>query len=132
MFSREGLLRPALEHVVLASKRDKGWVKVGLRWPDGNLTEGAGAAGQTRGARARGATSALHRALEPVLDTMEARIDIDEVIIHRVGASDSVSVRAVFYENGSSTPLVGSAIIQDDVATAAARAFLHAVNRKIK
>ncbi len=127
-----GRARPALEHVVLASKRAGGWVKVGLRWPDGELTEGAGSAGQSRGARARGATVALHRALEPILDSVNARIDVDEVLIHRVGGAESVSVRAIFYENGTATSVVGSALIQDDVATAAARAFLHAINRKLK
>ncbi len=129
--SKNGRARPALEHVVLASKRAGGWIKVGLRWAGGELTEGAGSAGQSRGARARGATVALHRALEPILDSSNARIDVDEVLIHRVGGAESVSVRAIFYENGTSTSLVGSALIQDDVATAAARAFLHAINRKL-
>lgn len=124
--------RLVLDRVVLASKGDGGWVKVGLKWPDGQVTEGAGVAGSTRDARARGASTALLHALTPVLSAMNAKIDIDHLLIHRVGAHDSVLVRAMFYERGASTPLVGSALVHDDVATAAVRAILQAVNRKLR
>ena len=124
--------RLVLDRVVLASKGDAGWVKVGLKWPDGHVTEGAGVAGSTRDARVRGASTALLHALTPVLASMEAKIDIDQLLIHRVGSNDSVLVRAMFYERGSSTPLVGSALVHDDVASAAVRAILQAVNRKLR
>ena len=124
--------RLVLDRVVLASKGDAGWVKVGLKWPDGHVTEGAGVAGSTRDARARGASTALLHALTPVLAAMDAKIDIDHLLIHRVGSHDSVLVRAMFYERGASTPLVGSALVHDDVATAAVRAILQAVNRKLR
>ncbi|MGH2819926.1 MAG: hypothetical protein ACRDJ5_04655, partial [Actinomycetota bacterium] len=123
--------RPVVDRVVLASKGDSGWVKVGLRWPDGDVTEGAGTAGTSRESRARGATNALLSALEPVLQNMRAHIDIDQVVIHQLGSQDSVLVRAVFYDRGSPTPVVGSALVHDDVATAAVRALLQAVNRKL-
>ena len=124
--------RLVLDRVVLASKGDAGWVKVGLKWPDGEVTEGAGIAGSTRDARARGASTALLHALTPALSAMDAKIDIDHLLIHRVGENDSVLVRAMFYQRGASTPLVGSALVHDDVATAAVRAILQAVNRKLR
>ena len=124
--------RLVLDRVVLASKGDAGWVKVGLRWPNGATTEGAGVAGASRDARARGATNALLDALSPVLDAMDAKVDIDHLLIHRVGSYDSVLVRVVFYERGATTPLVGSALVHDDVASAAVRATLQAINRKLR
>ena len=33
--------RPAVERIVLASKGAQGWVKVALKWPNGEVTEGA-------------------------------------------------------------------------------------------
>jgi hypothetical protein len=124
--------RPVLERVVLASKGDAGWVKVALRWPDHQTTEGTGAAGASKETRARGAATALLQALEPALTRIRARVDVDHVVIHRIGSSDSVLVRAVFYERGAVTPVVGSALVYDDVATAAVRALLHAINRKLR
>jgi hypothetical protein len=123
--------RPLLERVVLASKADTGWVKVALRWPDGATTEGAGAAGATRETRARGATVATLQALEPALAARGARIDVDHVLIHKVGAGDSVLVRAIYRASGGPVQLVGSALVYDDVATAAVQALLQAVNRKL-
>ena len=124
--------RLVLERVVLASKGDAGWVKVALRWPNGETTEGAGVAGSAREARARGASVALLQALAPELEKQDAKIDVDHLFIHRLGSNDSVLVRAVFYERGSVTPLVGSALVYDDVATAAVRAILQAINRKLR
>ena len=124
--------RLVLERVVLASKGDAGWVKVALRWPNGETTEGAGVAGSAREARARGASVALLQALGPQLERLQAKVDVDHLFIHRVGSNDSVLVRAVFYESGSVTPLVGSALVYDDVATAAVRAILQAINRKLR
>jgi hypothetical protein len=124
--------RPLLERVVFATKGTSGWVKVALRWPDGEITEGAGPAAGSREARARGATLATLNALEPVLTSMGASLEIDHVIVHRVGQSDAILVRALFYDGSSSTAVVGSAVVEDDVATAAVRALLHAINRKLR
>lgn len=124
--------RPVLESVVLASKGTSGWVKVTLRWPDGTTTEGAGATASSREARARGATIALLRALEPALSAAAAKLDVEQVLIHRIGSGECVLVRGLFSENGTNTPVVGSALIHDDVASAAVRALLHAINRKLQ
>lgn len=124
--------RPVLESVVLASKGSTGWVKVTLRWPGGETTEGAGATTATREARARGATIALLRALEPALAARGAKLDVEQVLIARIGSGECVLVRGLYGERGTTTPVVGSALIHDDVATAAVHALLHAINRKLQ
>jgi hypothetical protein len=123
--------RPALERVVLASKSDGGWVKVALQWPDGAITEGAGTAGATRETRARGATTALAGALAGALTERGARLEVDHLTIDRVGPDETVIVRAMLWRRGSGSLLLGCAVISDDVATAAVRALLQAVNRKL-
>ncbi|MDQ3958091.1 MAG: hypothetical protein M3273_07190 [Actinomycetota bacterium] len=123
--------RPVLERVVLGTRGNAGWVEVGLKWPDGTETDGSGTAGASRETRARGAAKALVNALEPVLSERGTQLELDQVIIHRMDSADSVFVRATFFEGGTITPVVGSAIVHDDVASAAVRALLHAVNRKL-
>lgn len=123
--------RPAIERVVLATKGDTGWVKVALRWPDGTTSEGAGAAAPTREARARGATGALLKALEQILVAKGARIEIDHISVQRLDSSESVLIHLFYYEGSMRTALLGSAVIQDDIATAAVRAMLQALNRKL-
>jgi hypothetical protein len=124
--------RPLLDSVVLASKGSTGWVKVTLRWPGGETTEGAGATTATREARARGATIALLRALEPALAARGAKLDVEQVLVHRIGSGECVLVRGLYAEGGTNTPVVGSGLIHDDVATAAVHALLHAINRKLQ
>lgn len=123
--------RPVLERVVLGTRGTTGWVEVGLKWPDGTETDGSGTAGPSRDTRARGAAKALVKALEPVLSERGIELELDQVLIHRMDSADSVFVRATFFEGGGAIPVVGSAIVHDDVASAAVRALLHAVNRKL-
>jgi hypothetical protein len=123
--------RPVLERVVLGTRGSAGWVEVGLKWPDGTETDGSGNAGPSRETRARGAAKAVLKALEPILAERGAELELDQVLIHRMDSADSVFVRATFFDGASSVPVVGSAIVYDDVASAAVRALLHAVNRKL-
>ena len=123
--------RPVLDRVVLGTRGTSGWVEVGLRWPDGTETDGSGTAGASRETRARGAAKALVKALEPVLRERGVELELDQVLIHRMESADSVFVRATFFEGSNVIPVVGSAIVHDDVASAAVRALLHAVNRKL-
>lgn len=123
--------RPVLERVVLGTRGSAGWVEVGLKWPDGTETDGSGNAGPSRETRARGAAKALVKALEPILSERGAELELDQVLIHRMDSADSVFVRATFFDDGHAVPVVGSAIVYDDVASAAVRALLHAVNRKL-
>ena len=129
--SRHDDRRPVLERVVLGTRGSAGWVEVGLKWPDGTETDGSGTAGPSRETRARGAAKALVKALEPMLAERGLELELDQVIIHRMDSADSVFVRATFFEGGSAIPVVGSAIVHDDVASASVRALLHAVNRKL-
>lgn len=123
--------RPVLERVVLGTRGTAGWVEVGLKWPDGTETDGSGNAGPSRETRARGAAKAVVKALEPILADRGAELEIDQVLIHRMDSADSVFVRATYFQGGTAIPVVGSAIVHDDVASAAVRALLHAVNRKL-
>lgn len=123
--------RPVLDRVVFANKGSTGWVKVALQWPDGHVTEGAASSGASREARARGAATAVQQAIAQTLSSGPV-LEVDHVMIQQVGVSESVIVRAVFSDGGQTTPLIGSAIIHDDVATAAVHALLQAVNRKLR
>jgi hypothetical protein len=123
--------RPLLDRVVFATKGNSGWVKVALRWPDGELTEGADVCGASRESRGRAAAVAVQRSLETRMSKRNAVLDIEDVLIQRLGSDESVTVRAVIHESGGRTPLVGSALIYDDVATASVHATLHALNRKL-
>jgi hypothetical protein len=123
--------RPVLERVVLGTRGNAGWVEVGLKWPDGTETDGSGTSGPSRETRARGAAKAVVKALEPILGDRGVELELDQVIIHRMDSADSVFVRATFFEGGNAIPVVGSALVHDDVASAAVRALLHAVNRKL-
>ncbi|MDQ3877070.1 MAG: hypothetical protein M3290_01780 [Actinomycetota bacterium] len=123
--------RPLVESVIAANRHDDPWVRVTLSWPNGETTEGAVVAGATREIRARAAAFAAARAVEGALRAEGASIDIEQVIIHRLGSADAVLVRAAFSDRHGVTPVVGSALIYDDAATAAVHALLHAVNRKL-
>lgn len=123
--------RPLIDSVIVANKHDGPWVRVTLSWPSGETSEGAVVAGPTREIRARAAAFAAARALEGPLQRAASSVDIEQVIIHRLGSNDAVLVRASFTDRYGTTPLVGSALIYDDAATAAVHALLHAVNRKL-
>ncbi|MDQ4065433.1 MAG: hypothetical protein M3161_05245, partial [Actinomycetota bacterium] len=123
--------RAILEQVVTASKGSDGWVRVTLRMPDHTTAEGAVMAGPTREERARGAVMATVRALKERLDGLGARIDVETIAIQQEAQPPAVQVRANIHTGGSKTLLIGAAAIEDDVATAATRALLHALNRKL-
>lgn len=72
------------------------------------------------------------QAMKPVLEDHQSAVDVDQVVVQRIGSNDSVVVRAIFYENGTSVPVIGSALVHDDVATASVRAMLQALNRKLQ
>ena len=123
--------RIALDQVITASKAAEGWVRIFLRTIEGKTVEGAAITGRHRDDRARGAVAALLRALSSTLGQLNARVEVEQILVQSDIAKPSVQVRAVFDSQGSRTPLVGSALIEDDVASAAARALLQALNRKL-
>ena len=124
--------RPSIEKVSIG-RRDKGeWVEVTLRWPTGEKTSGTGAAGNSREARARGAAAATLECLDPKLATKKSTLEVEHVTLHAVStAAQWVLVQTSLYEKDGSTPLLGAAQVVDDVATAAVRALLNAVNRQL-
>lgn len=123
--------RAVLEQMIFGLKDGGTWAKVALRWPDGTVTSGVSEAGEAREVRARAAGAAFLKALQPYLSSRGARLEVEQVLLHRSGSRELVLVRAMFWDKGSLTPLAGSAIIHDDVATATVHALLHASNRKL-
>jgi hypothetical protein len=123
--------RVVLNWLMMASQGESGRIDVGLRWPTGETAGGAQAASANRETRARAGAEAVGKALESTLLQRRASVEIDSVVLPRVGSSDAVLVKALFREQGSVTVLLGSALIEDDVASAAARALLDALNRKL-
>ena len=124
--------RPVLERVVTANMKGSAWVKVVLAWPNGDTTEGVAPVGANRDGRAKGAVAAAILALKPVLGPKTAKIYVDHVLVNQVGAKESVMVASVFQENGSGIPVVGSALAYDDLPSAAVRALLQSINRKLE
>ncbi len=124
--------RPMVERIVQASAGGGGWVKVALQWPEGEITEGVGVSGASREARARGAAAALLQALRPRLEPGGARVDVEHVVLHRMGQAEAVVVRATYYGRQGASALVGVALLHDDAASATVRALLHALNRKLQ
>lgn len=124
--------RPSIERVGVGRRNNAEWVEVTLLWPGGNRTSGTGAAGTSREARARGAAAAVLECLDPKLSEKRSTLEIENVSLHSVSSStDWVLVHTTFYEDGGATPLLGSARVVDDIATAAVLALLNAVNRKL-
>ena len=124
--------RPSIERVGVGRRDNSEWVEVTLRWPSGDRTSGTGAAGTSREARARGAAAAVLECLDPKLGDKKSTLEIEHVTLHSMSStSEWVLVHTTFYEASGATPLMGSARIVDDIATAAVRALLNAVNRKL-
>ena len=124
--------RPNIERVGIGRRDNTEWVEVTLNWPSGERTSGTGAAGTSREARARGAAAAVLECLDSRLAEKKANLEIEHVTLHSMSSSlDWVLVHATFYEQSADTPLLGSARVVDDVATAAVRAVLNAVSRKL-
>ena len=123
--------RVSIERVGMGTRSGAEWVEVELLWPTGETTQGSGPSGRSRESRARGAATATLECLDKALSIKKATVELENIVIHKMGPADWVLVHCSYYEQGGSTPLMGSALILDDLATAAARALLNALNRKI-
>lgn len=123
--------RPELERVIFASKAGRAWIKVIMKWPDGSTTEGVSTAEGPREARSRAAVDAVLRAVQPFVEKKNAKIDIPHVLLHQIGIQESVVVQGSYTDTGGSMPIVGSAVVHDDISTASVHALLHALNRKL-
>ena len=126
------LARPILDSVVVASKGASGWVKLRVQVPNGEICEGTAPAFASREARARGSAIALLHALEKPLERMGAHVELGRISLYPDGEHPIVLLQATFFERDKATPITGSAMVVDDAATAAARALLQALNRKLR
>lgn len=123
--------RPFIEKIGIGSRDNLHWVEVSLRWPDGKSTNGSGAAGSSRQTRARGAAVAVVECLDPLLRATKMTAEVDQVEIHRIGGGEWVLTHATLYEGRTSIPLLGTCQLQDDASSAAAKAMLDAINRRL-
>ena len=123
--------RILIDRVEVTKGRDSEWVKVVLSHPSGDSTEGSCTGGGSRLARGKAAAIATLRALDATLAERKASVDLESLTIQRVDASDIVCVRAAFYEGGVGISLLGTAAIEDDISSAAIKALLQALNRKL-
>lgn len=123
--------RILIDRIEVSKGMSSEWVKVTLRHPDGETSEGSCTGGGSRQARGKAAVIAAIRALEPALAHRTARVDLESLVISRMDPHDTVFVRAEFYEGGVSGSFVGTAVVEDDIATASIKALLQALNRKL-
>ena len=124
--------RPVLERVALLTKAGKAWINVVLRWADGGTTQAVSTAETTRDARARAAVTTVLRALDPALKKRRATVAVSNVVLQILGGNEIVLVQGTYTVDGLPTQVTGSAIVHDDVSTAAVHATLHAVNRRLR
>ena len=123
--------RVVLNWLMIAPQGDSDRINVGIRWDTDESEGGAVASAANREARARAAAEALAQAIEQGLAGRHSGVEVDSVVVHKIGNSDSVTVKANYREEGVVTPVVGTALINDDVASATAKALLQALNRKL-
>ena len=129
--SAESRLRPVINHVVVASSGTGGRVDVELRWPDGKTTSGGAASGGSREERVRAAADAVVQALRPSLAEAHVDLSLAGVSAQETGPGAVVVVRLTWSEKRQQIPLVGAALIGDDLVVGTTRAVLDAVNRKL-
>lgn len=125
------LPRIMIERIEISKGADSEWVKVMLRHPSGEISEGSCTGGGSRPSRGKAAVIAALRALDPALSERKVTVDLETLSLQRVDAQDAVCVRAAFYEDGVGLSLIGTAAIEDDIASAAIKALLQALNRKL-
>ncbi|MDP9067589.1 MAG: hypothetical protein M3N53_04445 [Actinomycetota bacterium] len=123
--------RILIDRIEVSKGADSEWVKVMLRHPSGDISEGSCTGGGSRTSRGKAAVIATLRALDPVLSERRATVDLESLSLQSVDSEDAVCVRAAFAEGGIRLALVGTAVIEDDIATAAIKALLQALNRKL-
>lgn len=123
--------RIVLDQVITASKLKDGWVRVTLRLPGDEVAEAAVLTGTSRDERARGAVAATIKALQPRLDALGARLQLQNLVVNYDPQGPTVQTRTELHSAGHRTVLIGAALIEDDIATSAARALLQSLNRKL-
>lgn len=129
--AEEAPYRIVLDQVITASKIKDGWVRVTLKLPNEQVAEGAVLVGPSRDERARGAVAATIKALQPRLEAIGARLLLQSLVVNSDPQGPTVQTRVELHTAGHRTVLIGAAVIEDDISTAAARALLQSLNRKL-
>ena len=123
--------RLIIDSIVVGTRADSGWTRLGLKAPDGERFEGSAPLYPSKDARARAVVTALMQALEVPLERLSARVEVKDLFVYSGYPESIVVVKVVWHQDGQAIPLAGSAIASDDPASAGARAILHALNRKL-
>lgn len=124
--------RPVITYVILVNDEYGRRVDLGIKWPDGTTSGGVGQLGASKQGRARAGADAMVQAVNSKLNQAGMSADLDHVFL--VAASDGtevVTVRLSLSEGGRYQMLLGSANSDGDLVAGAARATLHALNRKL-
>ncbi len=124
--------RPVISYIIQVNDAYGRRVDLGVEWPDGSTSAGAAELGESTQARARTGADVMVKALRDKLKDNRTSVDVDSVYVMRApDASETVTVRVLVHEGGRSQTLLGSASTEGDVVAGAARATLHALNRKL-
>jgi hypothetical protein len=124
--------RPIISYIIAVNDEYGRRVDLGIKWPDGTSSGGVGQLGASRQGRARAGADAMVQAVNIKLGEAGMSADLDHVFL--VAASDGaevVTVRLSLSEGGRYQMLLGSANSDGDLVAGAARATLHALNRKL-
>lgn len=124
--------RPVITYIIAVNDEYGRRVDLGIRWPDGSTSGGVGQLGASKQGRARAGADAMVQAVNIKLASAGMSADLDHVFL--AAASDGaevVTVRLSLSESGRYQMLLGSANSDGDLVAGAARATLHALNRKL-
>lgn len=124
--------RPVISYIILVNDEYGRRVDLGIKWPDGSSSGGVGQLGASKQGRARAGADAMVQAVNSKLVEARMSADLDHVFL--VAASDGtevITVRLSLSEGGRYQMLLGSANSDGDLVAGAARATLHALNRKL-
>jgi len=124
--------RPVISHVILVNDSHGRRVDLGLEWPDGTTSGAAMQLGGSSQARARAGTDVMVQAINDKVRERGLVVDVDDVFVVRTAdATETITVRLLLHERGGLQRLTGAADCEGDVVSGAARATLHALNRKL-
>ena len=70
-------------------------------------------------------------ALKPFFEESATTVALESLRLTRVGSSDAVLVKLLYTSGEDADPLLGSALVGKDIGTAAARAVVDALDRKL-
>jgi len=124
--------RPVIRWINVSSETGGGRVDVGLQWQGKETTGGATfPLSPGRSQRGLAGAQALANALEPALKAQGRKLTIEVTQLITVAGRQWILVSGVFDDGKAVYPLLGTALVDDDSVTAAARALLDALNRSL-